>query len=392
MASKEKNESALKHLFGEKLLLRMARSLKRVYPEFDSNQFVKLYKLLAPLEMKPRVRCIRDELYRQLPKSYPKAVSILLRSAKGKELKSFDYWPYAEYVQTYGTGSLDISLSALKEITCLFTSEFAVRPFLKAYPKQTLSFLLKCAKDPNVHIRRWATEGTRPRLPWGERLDGFIEDPTATRPILEILKSDRELYVRRSVANHLNDIAKDHPLYVIKLLTQWRRDARVEEKVNIEWIIQKALRSLIKGGHPKALSLIGVNSKPKLRMKDFTISNSKFEINDKIDFSFSIASLSATPQKLVVDYIVHYAKANGRTSPKVFKLKTWVLSGNTSATIIKSHHLREVTTRKFYFGAHSLEIQINGVVMKRWDWSLISSINPSRSSGRKGRTLSRKVN
>jgi 3-methyladenine DNA glycosylase AlkC len=366
----EVNESAFKHFFDLALLQRIAKAIHTPYPSFDKKKFTALMAQLKPLEMKARVKRIRDELHQQLPANFPKALKILLVSLNDETLQGFDLWPYTEFVQTYGLDHLELSLKALKQMTTLFTSEWAIRPFLKLYPDETLSYLEQCSHDKDIKVRRWASEGSRPRLPWGERLHNFIKDPTATSKILDNLKIDPELFVRKSVANHLNDIAKDHPEYVIKVLKKWQKTTEKEHLKKIDWIIRHSLRTLIKAGHPGALSLIGVSKDTKIKLQNFKINKKKIVLGDKIIFEFDIQSLSAKPQKLVVDYIIHFVKANKKNSPKVFKLKTIEILPKQTLTFIKSHHLKKVTTREYYSGRHVLEIQINGVVAEACNWTL----------------------
>ncbi len=364
-------ESTLfKHQFGKAMLSRVAKEIAAVYPKFDSQQFLALMPLLEGLEMKARVLTIRDELKRQLPEEYAEAVKILLAAAAGNKISGFALWPFTEYVQTYGLDHRPLSLNVLKELTPLFTAEFAVRPFLRLYPAETLKFLGLCATAKDVHLRRWASEGSRPRLPWGERLQAFVKDPSPTLPILELLKFDDELYVRKSVANHLNDIAKDHPDFVLKVLGNWRKEAAKGNGQKIEWIIHRALRSLIKAGHPEALKLIDVDHEAEIKVVGLKINQKAFQMGDRLEFDFTVQSLSDKTQKLVIDYVVHYMKSNQRRSPRVFKLKTVMLPGGQSLRISKSHHLKAVTTRVHYSGVHWLEIQVNGSMMKRVQWHL----------------------
>jgi 3-methyladenine DNA glycosylase AlkC len=217
------NPAAFKHALGKALLVRQAAAIKAVYPEFAQSQFVKLADELEGLELKSRVRRIRDELHRFLPPSYPQALKILLASTKSGKLSGFDLWPYSDFIQTFGLDHVDLSLKALRQMTSLFSSEFAIRPFLLKHPAITLKFLKQSMTDSSMDIRRWTSEGSRPRLPWGEKLGPFIHDPSPTLPILESLKYDAELYVRKSVSNHLNDIAKDHPQRVLELLKRWQK-------------------------------------------------------------------------------------------------------------------------------------------------------------------------
>lgn len=372
---KVENPNAFKLWINRDLLEKIGTAILKIDPEFDHRQFVSIAKKLGDLELKPRVHCVRDQLHKQLPSDFPKALDILMKSLeigepKVVELKGFALWPYTEFIQKFGLNDPKISLDALKEITKLFTSEFAIRPFIKAYPKESLRYLLRCSKDKDVHVRRWSSEGSRSRLPWGERLDIFIKDPNLTVPILENLKYDEELYVRKSVSNHLNDLAKDNPAVVLKLLRKWKTETPEKHRKKIDWIIHRSLRTLIKNGHPKALDLIGAKTDIKVQVGKLKINKSGFKLNDRIEFEIEIKSKSKQELSLVVDYIIHYVKSNSRTSPKVFKLKNLSLKAGEKITLKKSHHLKQVTTRSHYSGEHALEIQINGKRYAGTKWRL----------------------
>lgn len=362
--------SALKNLINQSLLQKISKSISKVYPQFDHKTFVKLTSEMKSLEMKPRVRFVRDEIQKRLPQDYPQAVSILLKSTEDGTLRGFDIWPYTEFVQTFGLHHIELSLKALKKLTPLFTAEWAVQPFIKKHQIQTMEFLLKCAQDSDENVRRWASEGTRPRLPWGERLQSFIKDPSPTRPILELLKFDSSLYVRKSVANHLNDIAKDHPDYVVDLLQKWKKEAQTENQKRINWITRHALRTLIKNGNPKALKLIGVSPAIEVQISNLSIKKPSIQLGEKIEFTFKIRSSAAKSQKIVVDYRLHFVKANSKTSAKVFKLKTFKITPKEVLTIQKSHHIKKITTREYYSGRHLLEIQVNGKILGKIPWNL----------------------
>ncbi|MBY0384609.1 DNA alkylation repair protein [bacterium] len=372
MPQKQKQDqpTAFKHWINDDVVKRMADSIAKVNKDFNFNEFIKVSKKLAPLELKARVKLLSETLNQHLPDSFPQALDALLKSLKHKQLKGFDLWPYTEFVQTYGLKHPQKSLEALYEMTQLFTSEFAVRPFLKQHMHEGLAYLLKCAHDNNVHVRRWSSEGSRPRLPWGERLDAFISDPTLTLPILEILKYDHELYVRKSVANHLNDIAKDNPKVVLETLKKWNKNCPKEHQDKILWITKQALRTLIKNGNVEALKLVGVSSSAKVKVSQLKLSSSKLKIGSALQFEFKIQSTDSKKQKIIVDYIVHHQKSGGKTSPKVFKLKTLELKPKESLMIHKKHSLKPVTTRKYYPGKHRLEIQVNGKVYLKQDWIL----------------------
>lgn len=363
--SSEHNQSAFKHLFNQALITRIIKSLRQVFPTFDQKLFKTHLKNIETLEMKARVHLIRDALNATLPDDYPDALKIVLESVKDEGLKGFAIWPYTEFIQKYGLDHRNLSLRALKTLTPLFTAEWAVRPFLRTTPNETLNWLKRCASDRNPHVRRWASEGSRPRLPWGERLNLFITDPRLTLPILEILKHDTELYVRKSVANHLNDVTKDNPTLVIETLKRWKHEATPTQRPGIEWIIRHALRTLIKSGDREALKLIGVAQNARIKIRQFHADNQSVRMGGRIAFAFTVHSSSPRPEKIVIDYIIHYLRANGKLSPKVFKLKSLTIAAGSRIQLKGNHHFREVTTRSHYPGKHLLEIQINGKVVKR---------------------------
>jgi 3-methyladenine DNA glycosylase AlkC len=367
---KDVNLSAFKLSINKDVLKRIADAIHKVHPVFDRKAFVATAPALDSLELKARVQFVRDRLQEFLPPSYPQALKILLASLKSGGLSGFALWPYTEFVQTFGLGDLSLSLAALQKMTVLFTGEFAVRPFLIEHPQETLKFLTAAARSPSVDVRRWASEGTRPRLPWGARLGDFVRDPSPTLPILEILRFDSELYVRKSVSNHLNDIAKDHPEVVLKVLKRWQTEAGADDRKKVTWIIHRSLRTLIKQGHPGALKLIGVDHQAQAQVKNLKLDKKSYKLNERIEFSFVLKSTAKKPQKLVIDYVIHHRKSNKETTPKVFKLKTFTLAGKAMAEIRKAHSLKVITTRKYYPGVHFLEIQVNGKIYARAEWNL----------------------
>ncbi len=373
MSQKQKNEdkpSAFKHWINESVVNTLATALSKVSKDFNQHEFRKISKELPPLELKARVQLLSQALYQHLPKEFPQSSKLLLKSLEHGKLSGFMLWPYTEYIQSYGLAHRQKSLEALAQITELFTAEFAVRPFLKKYTHETLGFLLNCAGDSNVHLRRWSSEGSRPRLPWGERLDVFIQNPRLTLPILEELKYDEELYVRKSVANHLNDIAKDHPSVVLQVLAQWKKQAPDQHKEKIDWITRHSLRTLIKKGNPHALKLMGVSAESKVKVEKLALTSPVVAMGKNLEFQFKISSQSSKKQKLIVDYIIYHQKVGGKLTPKVFKLKTFELGPKESLLVQKKHSFKPVTTRKYYPGAHRIEIQVNGKIFAKKDWVL----------------------
>lgn len=360
-----KNENtAFKHLINPDLVNRIYQHVSIHYSPLDKKAFHKINKQLGDLEMKDRVKLISKTLKETLPNAYPEALKILVLattvpSPKVKELEGFELWPLTEFVQRYGLDYFEPSLEALYTWTSKFTGDFAVRPFLIHHPKRTLLLLKTWGKDPNVHVRRLVSEGSRPRLPWGEQLKSFIEDPRPTLRLLEMLKYDEQLYVRKSVANHLNDVSKDHPDITIKTLQKWLKDAPVKHQDKIKWIAGHALRTLLKKGHPAALELLGYEKDLVLKVKNLRLKKDVIKVGEYLEFSFEL--ISPKDAELMIDYIIHYKKANGLTSPKVFKLAKKSVAKQRLLKMERRHSFKIVTTRVLYDGAHHLELFINGI-------------------------------
>ncbi|AIR67095.1 DNA alkylation repair protein [Cedecea neteri] len=373
MSESVENQNAFKHAFNHALLQDIASLIARHYPAFNAEAFLNKAEHLDKLEMKARVQVIRDALAAELPQDYPAALAVVVSVLKENKLRGFAVWPFAEFIQVYGLNHPELSLEALKVVTVCFTAEWAVRPFIKQDPDATMRFLLQCAQDESVDIRRWASEGTRPRVPWGEKLHLFIKDPAGTRAILDALKFDPELYVRKSVANHLNDITKDHPDYVIQLLQNWQQQAKqsgAEDVKKVTWITRHSLRTLIKNGHPDALSLIGVQHGADVALDAFSLKQKAIVLGENLEFKVSLRSTSDASQNIVVDYVIHFMKANGSPAPKVFKLRAFELPAGGAVTIEKKHAMKKITTRQYYPGVQRIEIQVNGKVLGGDEWEL----------------------
>jgi 3-methyladenine DNA glycosylase AlkC len=360
-------------LFKDNLNPSLARSfgaqIQHAYPDFDATAFAaQIAPQLPPLELKERVTVFTEALHDHLPSDYAEAVGILVSIFGGenspeeglfKETNGWAYWSIAYFVERYGLEEFNTSLEAMHTITRHFSCEFAIRPFLVQYPAQTLAVLDRWTSDPSPHVRRLVSEGSRPRLPWGMRLHQFVADPTPALALLDKLKDDESEYVRRSVANHLNDITKDNPAQAITTLQRWNADNPSQK---IQWITRHALRSLVKAGDPDALELLGYGS-AQVSLSEFSVTPEHIQMGDTFALEFTLHSESDSKQNVVVDYVVHFVKANGSTSPKVFKLKTAVLPPNASLTINKNHTIKPITTRRYYPGEHRVEVQVNGKIV-----------------------------
>ncbi|PCI38732.1 MAG: DNA alkylation repair protein [Elusimicrobia bacterium] len=353
----------LKNSFGPEISRKIAKSISRVHPKFPSKTFLKdALNGYEALELIPRSRHIACALGTHLPSEYPKAIKILIDSigptldlTENVGMAPFFYMPHVLYVSEYGIDHFDLSMQAQYDLTQRFTAEFSIRAYLMKYPKQTLDLLEKWAADPSLHVRRLVSEGTRPRLPWAVRLPAFQKDPRPVVKLLAMLKDDPELYVRRSVANNLNDIGKDNPDVLVDTVRRWQKGASAERL----WLIKHPLRSAIKRGERGALEVMGFGKPVKAAIRDVEITTTK----ENVKIHFTIANTGTQRQEMLVDFRIHYVKANEKTSPKVFKLKTVSLAAKESLRMGKTISLKEMTTRKHYPGSHRVDVILNGKIL-----------------------------
>jgi len=343
---------------------RIAGAISQVYPAFSVEQFLQQVDSgLSGLELKERVNHFIDALATHLPQDFVNCHKILTQLKPHWDhgnpedpLRSFAAWPVTDFVAKYGIDTPDLAFDCLHYLTSLFSAEFAIRPFIEKYPELSSKYLAQWVTDEDYHVRRLTSEGTRPRLPWGIRLKAFCQDPTPNLDLLEKLKDDDSEYVRRSVANHLNDIAKDNPGIVINLCKYWIKDA----SANTQWVIKHACRSLIKSGNPDVFPLLGFTESPKLNVSELSLAKAEVVLGDSLSFEVQLKSTSASKQKLAVDFVIYHMKANGQLSPKVFKFKELTLKGKESIKLTKQHKMKAISTRKYYSGKHQIAIQVNG--------------------------------
>lgn len=353
----------MKNGLDEAAVRRIAANLARNGQQFDADAFLaSALPSLQDLELKSRVLHVARALHQGLPKPFTKAAEVLRRAAKswdrGPEnaLAGFAAWPVIDYVGLFGLEDFEIAMQCLKELTHLFSAEFAIRPFIEADWGRALAILHTWVKDPDAHVRRLVSEGTRPRLPWSSQLAELRDDPSHALPLLTALRDDESLYVRRSVANHLNDIGKDHPDFLVELLGEWSPRAGRERN----WVIRHAARTLLKQGKKEALSLLGFDPNAKVSCGPPRLEPAAVTIGDSIEFRCTIASESDTPLEVMVDYVVNYMKADGTRRPKVFKLKKTTLAPRARIDVFKRHRMAQTSTRKLYTGEHELWLQVNG--------------------------------
>lgn len=361
----------MKHLVNQILVEKISKEVHLAYPDFPKSKFKKMCRTLDELELKARVLLITSALKQTLPHEFSQSLGILVEVMERDRLQGFDLWPFSEYIGQFGLNHFHESLKAMIILTSKFTAEFAVRPFFLKDSSLVLKFFRDNTTHSNVHVRRWISEGSRPLLPWGERLPEFIKDPAPNLTLLEELKFDEELYVRKSVANHLNDISKHHPLLVIATVRRWINESPRQHKEKIQWIKHKALRTLIKKGHKDALKLMGVFGVANVTITPLTLNQKKFKLHDTLEFQFKITSNVKKKQKLVIDYLIDFVKANGTLSSKVYKLKVVELNPMETITLKKKHSLRPITTMTYYRGVHYLLIQVNGKTLEKCDWNFL---------------------
>ena len=351
---------SLKKVFNKTVIDGVARDIAQAHPEFDSKQFIKECLVgLDSLELLARGWHIAEALRRHLPPDFRLACKVLLRSLPSSPehsgMGTFRYLPHIFFVSKYGIEHFEESMLAQHALTQHFTAEFSIRAFIEKYPEESHARLRQWASDPSHHVRRLVSEGSRPRLPWAPRVRAIQKDPAPVVELLGLLKDDPELYVRRSVANSLNDIAKDHPEVAVRVCREWMQDASPERK----WIVGHALRSLVKAGHPGALAVMGVGAKPRVAVMPAHFTPKAPKLGGKVRFSFDITSQKK--QTLQVDYRVHFVKANGKTAPKVFKLRRLELTLGQSVTLSSTVSFAPMTTRVSYPGVHRFEALVNGV-------------------------------
>lgn len=345
----------MKNLFDAARCRATATQLAALAPAFDSATFLRL--TLADLdsrELMARLRQTSLAFDAALPGDFRAKVAVLHRLAPLIAHNFVGIWP-CDFVALRGLSDPAFSLAALRDLTRHGSAEFAVRPFLVQDLPGTLATMLQWARDPDEHVRRLASEASRPRLPWGQRLTALVADPTPAAPILDSLRADPALYVRKSVANHLNDIAKDHPAAVLDRAESWdRTDPRTA------WIVRHGTRTLVKQGHPRALALHGATAAPGLVTATLVAAPGRIQLGDTLTLTATLNSAAPAPQTLVIDYVIHYVKASGRATPKVFKWTSLTLAPATPVTLAKRQLIRDFTTRRQHPGIYQVELQING--------------------------------
>jgi len=358
----------LKDMYSQDFLCKLASEIKAVYKPFKAEGFVEsiMDETWDSLELKGRMRQITLNLGKYLPSDYPEAIGIIDEAIKsyGNWLEGFCMY-FPDFVEVFGQDESywDISIPALERYTSYASSEFAVRPFIINHEERMMAQMYVWSKHENEHVRRLSCEGCRPALPWAQALPKFKKDPTPILPILEQLKADPDMFVRKSVANNLNDISKTHPDLVAKIAKDW-----YGKNEHTDWVVKHACRTLLKQGNRDALAIFGFHDATSIGCDDFSIDKQKVSIGDTFKFSFNLSTEEET--KLRLEYAIDFVKSTGKRNRKVFQISESTLKANESRSYTKNHSFADLSTRKHYPGTHSITLIINGAEKGTLDFLL----------------------
>ncbi len=351
----------------------MADAIKKAYARFDKDAFVQLVDdAFQGLELKQMMRYTTERLHPLLPKSYGRAVKVLMKAAP--EVKGFEAMCLPDYVELYGLDDWDVSLEALALFTKYSSSEFAIRPFIETDPERAMAFMKRLAGDSDPKVRRFASEGCRPRLPWAMALPQFKKDPSPILPVLEKLKDDESEFVRKSVANNLNDISKDNPRVTLDLCEAW-----FGQSERTDWVVKHACRTMLKAGNTRAMLLFGFGDPKRIEVNKLTLHKNTLAIGDELQFSFVLKVGTKRTCKLRLEYIMYFAKARGKVGKKVFQItENSFAPGDREFT--RKHSFFDMSTRKHHPGEHQISIVVNGREKSKKSFRLVRAENRSRRS------------
>ncbi|MGN6645563.1 MAG: DNA alkylation repair protein [Cytophaga sp.] len=352
----------LKNLYSPTFIKSLTTSLKKVYPAFNVKAFEKAVfdKEWENRELKQRMKHLAAVLHQYLTQNYKQDVGIIIEwvhylKAHSNQQQSFEYLFLPEYIEMFGRDHVALSMKAIEEVTQYTSCEFAIRPFLDKDPEKIMQYMLKWSKHKNANVRRFSSEGCRPRLPWGMALKSFKKDPSLILPVLDNLKNDDSEYVRKSVANNLNDIAKDNPQVVIDIIKRWKGNSK-----NTDWIIKHGARTLLKKAHGEVLVLFDLHTLVRCEVKELTVNRKKIALGETLAFSFVLHTDPKANSKLRIEFAVYYMKGTGNSSRKLFKITEQTYEKGSSIIFNKKISFKDLTTRKHYPGKHKLSIVVNG--------------------------------
>lgn len=353
--------SPLKDLYSPAFYNRLSSALTTTVPDFDTQKFTQniFVAHFDSMELKERMKHTSQVLHHFLPKNYPQTITILKKIIEQLKIQGIGedglaYMFLPDYIETYGIDDFENSVAALEFVTQFVSCEFAVRPFILKYGNEMILQMQQWSLHESHKVRRLASEGSRPRLPWAMGIPFLKKDPASILPILENLKNDPSEYVRRSVANSLNDIAKDHPHIVLQVAKSW-----TGLSTETDALIKHGSRTLLKQGHSEILKHYGLDD-TAIVLKDFKLLTPTVKIGDSLTFSFTIRNENPTEQKVRLEYAVYYKKQNGQNTKKVYKISERIYPAGAEISIIRKQKFVLITTRKFHLGDHQVAVIING--------------------------------
>ncbi|WP_378955796.1 DNA alkylation repair protein [Pelosinus sp. sgz500959] len=366
----------LKDVYNEEFLRQFSVKVHDVYDAFDIEQFIAkvMDHTWNELALKERMRRITEILRGHLPNRYEDSMDILF--AIDEECVGFPYLFFPDFVAVYGQAEehWELSMKALERFTIRSSAEFAVRPFLQRDPEKMMSQMVQWSKHSNEHVRRLASEGCRPRLPWGEALSMFKEDPSLVLDVLEILKNDSSLYVRKSVANNLNDISKDHPMVVLEIVRRWKG-----VHLNTDWILRHGCRTLIRKADPVVMSLFGyaetIGATPLITHASLVVEPTVLKIGESCELRYEVCMREGESARIRTEYGIDFVKARGQTSRKIFLLSDKTVSGGVQLSGTRTHRWSNLTTRRHYPGQHRIVLLVNGCEVAHSVLELVTNNN-----------------
>lgn len=367
--------ASLKTFFDGEYVSWLADTLQQAEQSFDPAGFAQLAcDGLDELELKARTVQIAHAMGQALSDDFTHAAQVVQRAMgdpgpppEDEGMGGVRFWPHVSFLSAFGLSEPEAALRAMRRFTQHFSCEFAIRDFLIHHPELTMQHVLEWSRDPDWRVRRLASEGTRPRLPWGQKLKAFVADPEPVLNLLDAMHDDPQLIVRRSVANNLNDIAKDHPDRAVKVAERWFSTGHAGSK----WTVKHGLRTLIKQGHPGALAVLGFSGGDGVEVAVLSLNPAAPKIGDSVELTLRMQNGETAPVNLVVDYALQRTLANGKKGEKVFKLRTLTLNPSETAEITTRLHFKQLSTRTYYPGEHAVRVLINGRVAVELEFDLL---------------------
>ncbi|WP_127506407.1 DNA alkylation repair protein [Actinoplanes solisilvae] len=359
-------------LIGTNTAQRLVTAIARAAPGHDLVALRAALGALTGLTLRERADLLRDALLSDLPGSYDDVAEVVRAAAVGSE--PFDgwlIWPVTAAIAQKAiadntSAAFDDAMDVMAELTQRLSAEFAIRALLRHDLDRALPIVQQWTASSDVDVRRLATEGTRPYLPWATRVPQILARPGVTVPVLNALYRDDSEYVRRSVANHLNDLSRDQPDLVVDTARRWLATPGAQTRQ----LVRHGLRTLVKHGHRGALELLGF-APATVKIDGPVLDQTVIPYGGTLAFSATVHNPGPEPARLAIDYVVHHRRADGSLSGKTFKLTTRTLAAGETMTVSREHSFRPITTRRYYPGGHAVALQVNGLTTDPVDFELL---------------------